>query len=196
MTASRPYIMKARAASAAVTAERIVEATRELLTSKVISEITLADIASRAGVTVQTVLRRFGDKDAVFAAAMARFFSQVSAQREQAKPGELGHAVANLVEHYEEWGRLMLRLMAEETTMPGIGNHIQAGKAFHRRWCETVFAETLSSLPDVELERRLSQLIAICDIRTWEILRINSGLSRSQTELALREMLEPLTTKG
>jgi AcrR family transcriptional regulator len=32
-----------------------------------LAQITLADVAERAGVTVQTVIRRFGDKEALFA---------------------------------------------------------------------------------------------------------------------------------
>jgi len=51
--------------------------------------ITLADVADRAGVTVQTVLRRFGDKDSLFATAVARFFEEVRAQRGQAVPNFL-----------------------------------------------------------------------------------------------------------
>lgn len=195
MTVARPYKMKARAASAAVTAERIVDAAKELLTTKVIADITLADIAAGAGVTVQTVLRRFGDKDAVFAAAMARFFSQISTQRRQATPGALDDTVANLMEHYEEWGWLILKLLAEETTTPGIGNYVEAGRKFHRRWCEIVFADTLQRLPEVERTRRLAQLVAICDLRTWEILRLKSGLSRDETERSIREMLAPLVRK-
>jgi AcrR family transcriptional regulator len=195
MAVSRSYTMKARAASAAITAERIVEAAKELLMSKVIAEITLADIAARAGVTVQTILRRFGDKDAVFAAALARVFGQVRAQRGQAVPGALDNVVLNLVEHYEEWGRLMIKMLAEETTMPAIYNLVQEGKAYHRRWCEAVFADALTTLSPAERDRRLAAFVALCDLRTWEVLRITSGLSREQTQMALQEMLEPFATK-
>jgi AcrR family transcriptional regulator len=195
MAVSRAYTMKVRAASAAVTAERIVDATKDLFIEKVIAEITLADIAARAGVTVQTVLRRFGDKDALFAAALARFASQVTAQRGQATPGSLDDAVVNLVEHYEAWGPLMLKMLAEENTTPAIHNIVQFGKTFHRDWCQTVFADTLAPLRNEDRDRRLAQLVAICDIRTWELLRISSGLTRPQAQRALHEVLEPLITK-
>ena len=196
MTTSRPYTMRARAASTAITAERIVDAAKHLLINEPVANITLVDIAARAGVTVQTVLRRFGDKEAVFSAAFARLYSQVSSQRDEAIPGALDNVVANLVDHYEDWGRLMLKMIAATTTAPAIANHVRAGKAYHRRWCETVFADTLAHLPDTERVRRMASLTAICDLGTWEILRVSSGLSRAQTALALTEMLEPLTAKG
>lgn len=189
-------MMTVRAASAAQTAERIVEATRQLFADKVIGDITLADIAAHAGVTVQTVLRRFGDKDGVFAAAFERFAEEVLAQRGEAVPNALQDAVANLVAHYEQWGRLMVKMLAEEATTPAIPPVLAAGRDYHRRWCETVFSGSLASLEGRDRDRRLAQLVAICDLRTWETLRITSQLSRAQTELALLDVLEPLVTKG
>ena len=44
--------------------------------------------------------------------------------------------------------------------------------------------------------RRRARRIAICDVRTWQVLRIRSGLSRRQTQGALRAMLKPLIKKG
>jgi len=72
--ATRPYRMTARAVSTARTATAILQAAWELFADRPFAEITLADIADRSGVRTQTVLRRFGDKDAVFAAMFAAFF--------------------------------------------------------------------------------------------------------------------------
>ena len=45
---------------------------------------------------------------------------------------------------------------------------------------------------DVEHQRRLAQLVAVCDVYTWKLLRRDAGLSRDQTELAIVELLNPL----
>ncbi|HEX6339374.1 MAG TPA: TetR family transcriptional regulator, partial [Jiangellaceae bacterium] len=58
--AKRPYRMRARAASTAETGERILRAVLDLHLERFHDQITLEDVADRAGVTVQTVLRRFG----------------------------------------------------------------------------------------------------------------------------------------
>src|SRR5262249_52553150 len=42
-------------------------------------------------------------------------------------------------------------------------------------------------------QRRLAQLVAVCDVYTWKLLRRDAGLSRQQTELALAELLNPLS---
>ncbi|HET9322167.1 MAG TPA: hypothetical protein VFO27_20405, partial [Bryobacteraceae bacterium] len=62
----------------------------------------------------------------------------------------------------------------------------------HREWCELVFASALSGLRHNERARRLAQLVAVCDVYTWKLLRVQSGLTRRQTELALVELVNPL----
>lgn len=49
-----------------------------LFEDKAIADINLADIAARSGVTTETVLRRFGDKDAVFAAMFDKLATMLS----------------------------------------------------------------------------------------------------------------------
>jgi AcrR family transcriptional regulator len=104
MNMPRPYRMTNRAVAAAQTADNILDATKDLITEKQFGDVTLADIAARSGVTVQTVLRRFGDKDSVFAAAVAHFADEVHKQRGDAVPNNVADIVANLVQHYEDWG--------------------------------------------------------------------------------------------
>ena len=57
-----------------------------------------------------------------------------------------------------------------------------------------------SSLPrdlsGVERKRRLGQLVAVCDVYVWKLLRHDAGLSRRQTELALVELLNPMTEES
>jgi hypothetical protein len=74
-----------------------------------------------------------------------------------------------------------------------LGEIADAGREFHAAWCERVFAPALDGLCGVGRERRLAQLIAVCDVQAWDLLRRRRGLSRHQTELALCEMLAPLT---
>ncbi|ORW83952.1 hypothetical protein AWC26_00595 [Mycobacterium shimoidei] len=187
--------MTNRAIAAAQTADNILGATKDLVAEKPFREITLADIAARSGVTVQTILRRFGDKDSVFAAAVTRFTAEVHEQRGHAVPNNVADIVANLVQHYEDWGRLMLHLLSEQHTAPAVADTIAAAKRYHRDWCQAMFPDALDGLKEPNRSRRLAELVAICDLRTWELLRIDFGLSRAETAAALREMLEPLTTK-
>ena len=68
----RPYRMRARAQAAQATAQAIIAAARVLFAERPYDQVSLPVIAERAGVTVQTVLRRFGSKEELFAAAAQR----------------------------------------------------------------------------------------------------------------------------
>ena len=68
------------------------------------------------------------------------------------------------------------------------------GRGYHRDWCARVFAPALDGLTGVTRERRLAQLVAVCDVYTWKLLHRDAGLSRHQVTIGLRELLEPLTS--
>jgi AcrR family transcriptional regulator len=187
----RPYRMVARAEAAAATGERILDAAVEVFWESP-GQVSLEEVARRAGVSVQTVIRRFGGRDGVLAAAGEREAQRVLAQREQAPVGDSAEAVRVLVEHYEEMGDRVLKMLAEERRVPGLREIADSGRQGHRRWCARVFAPALRRPSGVERERRLAQLVAVCDVYTWKLLRRDAGLSRRQTELAMVELLNPI----
>jgi len=190
--ARRPYTMVARAESAAATGERILDAAVEVFWELPGDQLSLEEVARRAGVTVQTVIRRFGGRDGLLAAAAEREAERVSRQRERATVGDVAGAVRVLVDHYEELGERVLKMLSEEDRVPGLRVIADQGRALHREWCARVFAPALAARSGVERDRRLAQLVAVCDVNTWKLLRRDAGLSRRQTELALVELLKPM----
>jgi AcrR family transcriptional regulator len=81
MKMTRTYTMKARAEATASTRSRILDAVIALSEERLSLEIVLADVAARAGVSVQTVLRHFGSRNELFEHAQARQVAQVRAER-------------------------------------------------------------------------------------------------------------------
>jgi AcrR family transcriptional regulator len=187
----RAYRMTQRAEAANATAERILDAMTALFWERPTDQVVLKDVADRAGVTVQTVLRKFGGKEALLAAAAERAMSRTEAER-AVSPGDVENAIEVLIEHYEQVGAKVLRLLAEEQSSPTLADYTRRGRVLHRSWCASVFAETLEPLSGVARERRLAQLVAVCDVYMWKLLRLDAGLSRRQTQIALHELLGPL----
>jgi AcrR family transcriptional regulator len=188
----RRYRMKARAEATAVTRERILDAAIALFWERPQGDISLEEVARRAGVSLPTVIRHYGDKEGLFAAGGEREYERVRRQRDEAPVGDVRAAVQILVNHYEELGDAVLRLLAEENRLPGLREIAAGGRAYHAAWCERVFAPALAGLDGEERARRLAELIAVTDVLVWKVLRRDRGLSRSQTELALRELIESL----
>jgi AcrR family transcriptional regulator len=188
----RPYRMGARAASAAATGERILDAAVEVFWEQPAEQLSLDEVARRAGVSVQTVIRRFGNKEGLFTAAGERESERIRRQRDEAPVGDVAGAARVMVEHYEARGDLVVKLLAEEHRVPRLAEIADRGRVVHREWCARVFAPALAGRSGVERQRRLAQLVAVCDVYTWKLLRRDAGLSRQQTELALVELLTPL----
>ena len=192
----RPYRMVARAADAAATGERILDAAVAAFWERPTDQVSLDEVARRAGVTVQTVIRRFGGRDGLLAAAVERESRHVETERNPAAVTGAAEAASQLATHYEAIGDRVLAMLAEEVRNPALHDVAEAGRRFHRGWCETVFAATLAGLSGLARERRLAQFIAVCDVYTWKLLRRDAGLSRQETEFAMRELIHPLTEES
>lgn len=190
----RSYVQTTRARSAELTGERILDAAHARFAVADYDDVTLDQVAADAGVTVQTVLRRFASKEGVVGALSDRIRAQVLAQRGEAPVGDLAGAVANLVEHYELEGGLVLHLLRQELRVPAYAEVTAGGRRLHADWCARVFAPWLDGLGGADRRRRTAQVVAVCDVHTWSLLRRQEGLSRRQTELAIGELLTGVLT--
>ena len=191
-TATRVYRMHARAAAAEEATERILDAAERLYWQNPARPVTLAAVASKADVSVHSIIRRFGGQEGLFEAAANRTVGRVIAQRNDVDPADLASVVGALVEHYERFGDRALQLIASEQRSPNVKKMADRGRELHVDWCERMFAGALAARRGAGRKRLLAQLVAICDVYTWLLLRRQRGLSRQETERALAEMLAPL----
>lgn len=190
----RVYRMTARADAAAETHRRILEAAMRLMGEQLYDEVSLADVAKEAGVTVQTVLRRFGSKEGLAEAATELGLEQVRATRSLARPGDVAAAMRELGAHYEAWGDRSLRFLSQELRTPAMRRVTDAGRALHYEWVERLFAPWLSAASPAVRVRLRAQLIAATDVYAWKILRRDLGLDAKATQQALRELVEALVS--
>jgi AcrR family transcriptional regulator len=186
--------MRARASSAAETGERILRAVLDLHLERFHDQITLEDVADRAGVTVQTVLRRFGSKDALIASAAEHASEEVRIRRMAAPVGDIPAAVDNLLDHYDSTGTTAIRLLAQEERVPQLRVIADRGRAIHYEWVERTFAPFLEGRDG--RERIRAQLITLTDVYTWKLLHLDLGLDRAETRTALIEMIRSVVNEG
>jgi len=175
---TRSYTMRARAESTTRTRERILDAVIALSEERLSVEIVLADVAVRAGVTVQTVLRHFGSRQGLFEQAQARRVAQVRAER-VTPVGDAASAVRTIVAFYDRLGEWSLRLQAQEHSDELSRQTVELGRLVHRDWVEEVFAPQLIGRRD--RKELVDLLVVATDVLTWKILRRDSGMDRSAT---------------
>ncbi|SFR90476.1 transcriptional regulator, TetR family [Agromyces sp. CF514] len=183
--------MSARAESAGRTGERILDAMLARFAGSPYERIRLDDVAADAEVTVQTVIRRFGGKSGLMVAVVERELARIVEAREVAGQAPPASVLAALVQHYERSGALILKMYSEVSLVPGLPEIAARGRAYHVDWCRRVFADRLPR--DEQLrQRRLAQVVAVCDATTWRILREDGALTPPEVELALAELLDPV----
>jgi AcrR family transcriptional regulator len=181
MKGKRGYIMRARATSVDETRRRILVATRDLGLETMSLEIVLRDVAERAGVTVQTVLRHFGSRDGLFAATME--FVQSDLLRHRAVPprGDISSAVTALFDEYEDNGDWMITMLGQERTDPAVRRMTDRGRQMHRDWVQVAFGPLLPT-GGPPADERVDLLVVATDVYTWKLLRRDRGLDRPNAE--------------
>jgi len=119
-TAPRAYVQRDRARAAQANTERILEAALELFAEQPFDRITLAEVADRAGVGVQTVVRRVGTKDGLVRAVNGWVLPQVGAARGDPVSPDPEHVAAAVARQYERWGALIDRTLRQEDVSPAL----------------------------------------------------------------------------
>jgi len=166
----RAYRQSARALAAEGTATRILDAFESGITARWFDEIRLEDVARDAGVTVQTVIRRFGSKEGLLDALQQRISLRVS-QRRDVPEGAVDAAVISLIEDYEQHGDIVMRMLAQEDRFAACRAVTDIGRREHRKWIAKAFATWLAKLPAEARRRAEDGLVVAGDLYVWKLVR-------------------------
>jgi AcrR family transcriptional regulator len=181
MKITRPYNMKARATSTEATRRRVLDVAVSLLNSRFRSEIRLEDVAAGARVTVQTIINIFGGRSALLDQALKELLRDLRSQRLRPNPGDVEGAISTLVEHYEQFGDLVIRNLAENADR----ELIETGRLGHRLWVQRQFAPQMAKLDPKDRRVLVDQLVCACDVYAWKLLRRDMGRSRAESETTI-----------
>jgi AcrR family transcriptional regulator len=192
--AVRSYNQVARAEATERTRRAVLDAAQALFREERY-DLPLDAVAERAGVSTRTLLRHFGSRDGLFEEALADAGARIAAAR-AAVPGDVAEAIGLLVDHYEEMGDEVVRLLAAATRYPFAQRAVEQGERIHREWVREIFAADLEPLAGRERERRLALLATVTDVYVWRLLRRTHRLSRRATEASIRDLVEHARTSG
>ena len=181
--------MSKRSEKAAQTTENIIAATERLLTDRPLEKISLNAIAKESGITVQTVLRHMDSREGCIYAVAERVSSRIEKQRGGSKSGNITEAIENLIEHYEQEGKLVLNLLTQEHSEESFVSEFTAeGRNFHRQWVERCFGPPVSG-NETEV---IDALVVATDIYTWKLLRLDLGRPLDTTKKIMTNMVSKI----
>jgi len=192
---SRVYRQTDRAEAAEETARRILAAFSDSMRVHWFDEVTLEDVAGRAGVNVRTVIRRFGGKDGLLEAFVDDFISSVAVDRET-PPGDVAAAIDRLADIYETWGDSVIRNLAQEPRHPALKRLLDLGRARHRAITAATYAPWLDRLAPPERTRVHDALVAATDVYVWKLARRDMGRSRSEATQIMLTLVRAVLTQA
>jgi AcrR family transcriptional regulator len=189
MKSARGYTQTARADAAEDKTRRIRQAALELFVELPYDQLTLHAVAERAGVGLQTVIRRTGGKDGLVAMVAEWAGPQVAAllgEPDSDDPAVVAEAFAR---QYETWALVNERTYTQRDSSPALAAYAESGRRAHREWVRAAFAERLAQLPRSRRTRVLAQLVAVTGVELWLVLRRDEGLSRAAATEAVRDLV-------
>ena len=185
---TRSYRQKVRAAAAEASSKRILEAFLKRAETGWFEDITLDALAQDAGVTVQTVIRKYGGKAGLLKAASGHLGKLVTVRR-TAKAGDIDRLIDALTVDYEASGRLVVRLLSQEEKHSVLKPSVDSGRQFHRDWLSSVFAETLEPLTPARCTACLDALVVATDVYVWKLVRVDMGRPVSAYKTIVKRMV-------
>lgn len=169
--------MLERAEKVARNDRKIMDAMAELWLEVPLSELTLDRVSQRSGVTVRTILRKFGSKESLFNACIENAGDRFTQRRMQATPGDLTEILDVLLEEYE---------------FPSTQKLLKKARTIHREWCAMAFEPFLPLKSSDRYEIVLSAFIAATEFYLWKLLRRDLGRSPEQCRQIFTLSLESL----
>ena len=187
MKATRTYTMGSRADAVVATRDRIAHAAKDLFLERAYDDVTLADIAKGAGVSHQTVLNYFESKEGVVRGVAELMKGETTSARYDAQPGDVPGAVQALVGEYERMGDANFRWTATER-LPTLVEILDDARRTHQEWIVDLFGDRLPATPAAR-RRAVHALPAATDVYVWKLLRRDLGLSRTETEKTMADLV-------
>lgn len=185
----RKYRQTGRADAAEETARQILDAFSDSVRRQWFDEVTLEEVADRAGVHVRTVIRRFGGKDGLLEAFVDDFIPSIAIDRET-PPGDVAAAIDRLMDVYETWGDSVIRNLAQEHRHPALKRLLDLGRERHRAITAATYAAWLDRLVPTDRTRTLDALVAATDVYVWKLVRRDMGRSRASVAQILRTLVD------
>jgi AcrR family transcriptional regulator len=186
---TRAYDMSNRAAQAEATRERIRQAAVALYRERALDGFTLEEVAQRAEVTVQTVLRAFKSKDQLIMTALIALADETQPIKIPRVPGDVGEAVSIFFGLYEEVGDFVIQQLGDELRLPGLKSELDAGRRGHANWIEQAFAPFLARQDSKARTQMFQALMVATDVYVWKLLRRDQKLDRGDAETVMRRLI-------
>ncbi|APR78005.1 Transcriptional regulator, TetR family protein [Minicystis rosea] len=146
-------------------------------------------MATRAGLSERTVYRLFGTKKRLLTAWLKEIAPNIGPPPEPSLRNDSRAFVRVMVEFYEQRGPALLNMLAQESSVAALRPILDWGRMRYDEGIERGLGHLLRGYRGAARKRRHHQLVVICDVYTWSLLRHGRKLSQNEVVKVLEDML-------
>jgi AcrR family transcriptional regulator len=190
--AKRTYRLAARAAARDERRKSILDAAYEAFGARRYEDVTLAEVAARAGTSERTVYRLFGTKQRLLSSWLQEVAPAIGPPPDPSLRSDSRAFVRVMVDFYEHRGASILNMLAQEDSVPELRPLLDWGRDRYDEGIERGLGHLLRGFRGAARKRRHMQLVVICDVYTWSLLRQGRKLTQAEVERVLEDMLNLL----
>ena len=179
------------------TERQILDAVGQIIATEDFDAVSMRRVAAKADVSLSTVVRHFGTKDALLAALVSEGGEDEERDelRRNMEPGDVIAAVRAVVTDYEEAGQQLLHMLAQEHRFPALSELLDLGRRGHRTWVRWAFSPQLGRRRAAKRTQLEDLLVVATDVYPWKLLRIDRRLSERATRAAMTELCEAVVAR-
>lgn len=190
--AKRSYRLAARADATDARRREILHTAYEAFGLRRYEDVTLAEVAARAGTSERTVYRLFHTKEHLLSAWLTEIGSGIGPPPDPSLRNDTKAFVRVMIAFYEERGASILNMLAQEDAVPALRPLMEWGRNLYDEGIERGLGHLLRGFRGAARQRRRMQLVVACDVYTWKLLRHGRGLTQGETERVIEDMLNIL----
>ena len=185
----RPYRQVARADASRDLRSRIIDACIQTMRSGRLGDVTLDGVAKAAKTTRQTIIRLYGNRTGLIAAAVERWPHQLESEFYPGGPLSPQNLVETLCGIYETVGAQTLNFLALLPNHPELMPLISGGRERHRAAVDELLNGLALACTAETANRLRNEILVATDLYVWSLLRRDRGLSPNQTVDLITHML-------
>ena len=178
------------------TEQQILEAAATIIATEDFDALSMRRVAAEAGVSLSTVVRHFGTKDALLAALVAYGGEdERNEERRAMEPGDVAAAVRIVAADYEDCGAAAPAHAGPGAPLP------RPRRAARHRPPGPPRVGAVGVRPAARRRRGAGRtqvedlLVVGTDVYTWKLLRLDRGLGARATRAAMVELCEAVAAR-
>lgn len=168
-----------------MTRERILDAAIDLMAEAGMAPLTVADVASRAGVTTRTIYRHFETREGLIEAVWPRMQARVRSRGFPRTADEIIATPAYLFPQFDEHANLV---RASAFSDAGLEVRLRANDE-RMAAAQACVADALPALPAAEARRRAAVIQLLDSAYCWAVLRDFWGFDGAEAGRAASEAI-------